>query len=205
MDLETLTGAGGTITLGGRTFLLSPLTLQDVGFVRTWLREQAPDPFATVSKALKELRPQGPPPVAPAPPKPEKQMTGEEAVAWAQQKADYAARKAEWDQAWADFEGTKKFLLLEALNDTKAGTVISGPAAENRLNTIEGVSLMLWLSIRKQHPDVVSREQVQALLENEDLAAVQRRLDAVNGAQLDDVDQKENPFPNRPAAPPATT
>jgi hypothetical protein len=52
-----MTAAGGTLVLGGKTYLLKQLTLGDYGQVQAWLRQRLPKPFAVVAEAIKDLLP----------------------------------------------------------------------------------------------------------------------------------------------------
>jgi hypothetical protein len=56
-SLEQMTAAGGTVVIGGVTYLTSQLTLGDYGQIQAWLRQRAPKPFAVVAEALKDLEP----------------------------------------------------------------------------------------------------------------------------------------------------
>jgi hypothetical protein len=57
MDLAAMTGAGGTIELGGRTLLLRRLTFRDRAQLREWVKAKTPRPMAVVAEGLKDLEP----------------------------------------------------------------------------------------------------------------------------------------------------
>jgi hypothetical protein len=57
MDLGDMTGAAGTIELGGRTFLLRDLTFRDRAQLKEWVRSRVKRPMTLALEALKDLEP----------------------------------------------------------------------------------------------------------------------------------------------------
>ncbi len=197
MDLTQLAGSPEPITLGGRTYLLSPLTLGDLGTVRAWVREHTPDPFKAVAEALRALRPGLPEPQPLALPKPEADMTPAERGAWDRARTDYEAARKHYDALWAEYQDARQFLLTKAMEQKQADSV-DGAAALSQLAGPEGMAFLLWLSLKKQHPEFDAPQKVQTLLDGESLDAVRRRLDAVNGGELQDAEEPARPLPEAP-------
>ncbi|SRR5579871_899685 len=59
VELHTMTGAAGTIELGGRTLFLSQYSVGALGTIRAWLKERLPDPWEVAGEALKSLSGRG--------------------------------------------------------------------------------------------------------------------------------------------------
>ena len=166
-DLETMTAAGGTIVLGGRTYLMKQLTLGDYGQVQTWLRQRLPKPFAVVADALKDLEP----------------------------------IRAFDPEGYAE---ARKQLLLAAMEDAKRGDGTGAPPemVADCLNSPDGIAYLVWLCVRKEHPEV-AYETIRAAINSENLTALKKHLDSVNLFNGDDGAEEGNPFVN-PQTPPPT-
>ncbi len=150
-DLSTMTGAGGTIKLGGRTFLLRRLRVGDYGQVRQWLKDQLPRPFKIANDALIDLQPL--------------------------REIDPEA-----------YEASRKELLASALQDTKGDVLTTDDKSVGAImNSPEGIAFVLWLSLRREHPNT-SLEEITGLVSNEELTGIKKQLDAVNSAMQGDED-----------------
>ncbi len=57
MDIDQITGAAGTVELGGRLLTMRQLTVGDVGDLTAWLKERSPKPYAVAVKAIEDLKP----------------------------------------------------------------------------------------------------------------------------------------------------
>ncbi len=55
-DLATITGAGGTITIGGRLLTIRQLTAGDLGMLRAWVLERIPRPMSRYLEEMKEIQ-----------------------------------------------------------------------------------------------------------------------------------------------------
>jgi hypothetical protein len=170
-DLEQLTAAGGTITLGRTTYLMKQLTLGDYGQLQAWLRAKLPKPFAVVADALKDLQPL--------------KTVDPEGYALAREQ-----------------------LMRAAMDDARKGDQVGGPPelVQEALNGPEGVSMILWLCVRKSHPDV-TYEVMRAAVNAENLTSIKSQLDAITvfaGSGVEEGDPFLAP-PATPPAPPTTT
>ena len=56
-DLATLGAKPKPLTVGGRTHLIHPLTVDDLGSLQSWVDTQFPDPFDVASNAIERGRP----------------------------------------------------------------------------------------------------------------------------------------------------
>jgi hypothetical protein len=164
-ELEQMTGAGGTIVLGGKTYLLKQLSLGDYAQVQAWLRQRMPKPFAVVADALKDLEP----------------------------------LKAIDPEGYAE---ARKLLLLSAMEDAKSADGAGAPPelVEQALNSPDGVAFLLWLCVRKSHPDV-QYEGLRTLVLDEDLSSIKSKLDDITifAAPDDGEDEEGRPAGNRKA------
>jgi hypothetical protein len=57
MDLATVSGAGGTIELGGRLLTLRQLRIGDIGEMQAWMKERVIRPMQKAIQDLKDLAP----------------------------------------------------------------------------------------------------------------------------------------------------
>lgn len=155
-ELEQITGAGGTLSLGGQTYLLKQLNLSDYAQIQAWLRQRLPRPFQVVAEALKDLLPL-------------KEM-------------DPAA-----------YEATRKELMLAAMEDAKKGDGVGADPVmvEQALNSPDGMAYILWLCIRKEHPEV-KLETIDAALKTENIGEVKKKLDEITIFSTDEDDSLPN-------------
>ncbi len=56
MQLDQMTGAGGTITLGGRELLISRPTFRDHGTITAWVKQNTPCPYAQAKEKLEKIQ-----------------------------------------------------------------------------------------------------------------------------------------------------
>lgn len=165
-ELERMTAAGGTLELGGRTFLVKRLTLGDFGQVKVWLKSRMKRPFQAVAEALQDLEPL--------------------------RQLDPAA-----------YEKCRAELLQGAMADNKRleGGVVADEADINAaLASAEGLSLLLWLAIRKEHRDV-TLEWVRAAVEAEDFLALQDKIEDLHLFGDEDEEDDEEHWAKRPGTP----
>jgi hypothetical protein len=139
MDLAQMTGAAGTIHLGGRTILLRRLTFRNRAQLTEYLKAHTPRPMAAVAEALRELEPLK-----------------------AADPETYAVIRAQ--------------MVDLAYKDTKAGALASSESLRVMLS-MEGQAFWLWLRAREEQPDITSPEAMLALMEQEDPAELERKLD----------------------------
>lgn len=165
-ELQKMTAAGGTVQLGGRTYLLKQLTLGDYGQIQAWLKQRLPKPFAVVVAALKELEPM----------------------------------RAFDPEGYAE---ARKQLLLNAMEDSKKDGGGSPELVSEALNSPEGIAMLIWLCVRKCHPEV-GYEEIKAAINSENLSELKRHLDIVNMFGGGDAEEEGDPFAN-PQTPPAGT
>ena len=152
--------------------------------MRNWLKNHLPDPFEVVARGLEKLLPAVPEPQPPVAGRDEKDMTAAERDALARARDQYREARARYDLLWSEYREARQFLLAEALRQGGGEAAIDGQQSQALLSGLEGVSFLLWLSLRKQHPEFDAPEKVLRLLEGEDVAGVRRRLDRVSGADL---------------------
>lgn len=57
MDLDVLTGAGGTIEVGGRLLTIRQLNGADMGALQAFVKERSPRPMSVFIEEMKELAP----------------------------------------------------------------------------------------------------------------------------------------------------
>lgn len=142
MDIDTITGAAGTVELGGRLLTMRQLTVGDVGDLTAWLKERSPKPYAVAVKAIADLKPL-------------------EAI-------DADAYKTERDA-----------ILLAAREDTKTGAIADPASADVLMNGIDGLAYVLWLTVKRKHPEVTF-EWLKGALGDCDLESIKGKLDAIN-------------------------
>lgn len=166
-ELERMTAAGGTLALGGRTFLVKRLSLGDFGQVKVWLKSRMKRPFQAVAEALQDLEPL-------------RQLDP------------------------AGYEKCRAELLQGAMADNKRleGGVVADEADINAaLASAEGLALLLWLAIRKEHKDV-PLEWVRAAVEAEDFLELQDKIEDLRlFGDPDEDDDDEEHWAKRPGAP----
>jgi len=105
-DLATLTAQPKPLNIGGKTYQVHPLTLNDLGAFQAWIDTQFPDPLEIASKKMATF------PVA-----------------------------------------AQKHLIAVAMEQAAKGRRLLGtPDADAVAQSIEGVSQLLFLSIRKGDP-----------------------------------------------------
>jgi hypothetical protein len=176
------------LTLSGNTYHLRKLTVGNTGEIQSWVRTQLKDPWETLRDGLDKLRPANDPPEIPKPPKAPKEMTGEEAVAWATVMNDYKFKHQRWTAAWKDYELQRNYLLEAARQDAKGGNTLDGRAAQSILTGIAGTAMIIWVSCRDFHPGI-TREKIEKDLDGADLQDAQAQLDRLN--RLPDAIVKE--------------
>ena len=57
MDLATVSGAGGTVEIGGKLLTLRQLNIGQVGEMQAWLKERSERPFQKAVRRLRDLAP----------------------------------------------------------------------------------------------------------------------------------------------------
>lgn len=158
-QLEALTGAGGTVVLGGQTLTVRQLTLGDLSNISAYVRERLPKPLVDYMKEMREL-----------------QELKELDPATYQSISDELLKKA-----W------KRKAEMESAGSPEATAVSSTP---------EAIAYTLWLSCRRDHPDLTP-EKIKAMLDDESIENIKAKLDIVNTAWLPrqvKVEGKDNPL-----------
>ena len=79
-------------------------------------------------------------------------------------------------------------IILEGAQKAADNSAIDTLSYAQRMASLEGTIYMMWLSLRKNHPDI-TREEVGAFVTIDNLQEWQDRLDQVTGM----VDADENP------------
>jgi len=129
--LHKMAGTPARITLGGKEYTLSPLTVDDLAEMERWVEDA---PLMHAKRLL-----------------------------------------AEHGDMFSEEEKTA--IRMKAVEESKTISLADGGAV---LESMEGVRLLLWLSLRREQPDI-KREDVFTLLSLSDLEAVKAKLDEVSG------------------------
>lgn len=82
----------------------------------------------------------------------------------------------------------RREVLKVATENRIAAESLTSPQAAEVMEGLDATAFMLWLSIRRNHPDVTF-EKVLELAGETDLIDLQDKLDAINGV----AEKKENP------------
>ncbi len=87
------------------------------------------------------------------------------------------------------YEKAREKLMAAALEDSRAGTGVgaSSPRVEAALNEPAGLTLMLWLCVRKDQPNV-TQEWIAEQLDREDVGEIKKKLDAISFGRAGDVE-----------------
>lgn len=141
MDIDQVSGAGGTIDVGGRMLTMTQLRFGDIGMVLAFVKERVPRPMQKAAQTIMDLLP---------------------------------LRESAPDI----FEEMRREALLRAYEAESRGDA-DLPAAQGVTASLECAAYMLWLSVRRTHPDV-TYEWLRGALDDEDLASVQDKLDLIN-------------------------
>jgi hypothetical protein len=152
-SISALSGQPRPLSVGGQTYQLYPLTLEDLGQLQGWVDSHFPDPFATVQAAI----------------------------------------------ANGNFNVTQQQFLLKLAVDAsvRPRNLIGTPAADQLLQSVEGIKRLLVLSIRKGRPDFSDDDAAQ-LCQQLGLGDVQAAF-AVTGVSAVMADPKEPRTTPRPS------
>jgi hypothetical protein len=77
-----------------------------------------------------------------------------------------------------------RMAILERAETAKSESGFYAERSQRVLCSLRGVAYLLWLAIRKQHPDF-SREATIRLLNEQNLDIIKEKLDEVNGLHED--------------------
>lgn len=135
-DVATLAGVKRTpLVIGGETYDVYPLTIEDYGELQNWLDTQYPDPLAIAAEEMRLGRFNHP---------------------------------------------QQQFLLRTAMElKAKARVKIGSPEASEQLQSVEGTTEALYLSIRRGRPSF-TREEATALFNRLTLAELASVFAATN-------------------------
>lgn len=189
-------GAAGNIVLNGTTYLLSKLTLEDVGKFQAWIDQQYPDPFARLRETFRLLDP-GPPPDQPQPPKPSGPGKPISPEAKANHEVALASWKAElrrWEHDRASFEDERRCLLLNAQARKETGGTADKDFARAKSNSMEGLAYIIWLSISHNHPDMTLEAVIEGMkkMEMGEAARVADKVHSVDADVSETLDLKNS-------------
>jgi len=103
--------------------------------------------------------------------------------------APYEAAKRQMEALGDSLTPEARTMILTTAQAKAADCSMSSPEYMRTMSSVQGTCYMLWLSLRKEHPDI-TRAEAGALINLDNLAEWQERLDRVSGLSGDD---EENP------------
>ena len=115
--------------------------------------------------------------------------------------APYEAAKRQMEALGDALTPEAQTMILQTAQAKAADCSMSSPEYMRTMSSVQGTCYMLWLSLRKEQPDI-TRAEAGALINLDNLSEWQERLDRVSGLAGDDEENPtEKPAPESEAQP----